>query len=272
MAFCRYDRRRAPFLCRRFPCRDDDEWRRLVDAALKGAPFARLESKTYDGLTIEPLYDRAAAARAVTGRAPGTAWTLMQRVDHPDPATANAQARDDLENGATGLVLVFAGSVSANGFGLAASPAIARARARRHRFAGVAIDLNLSVRRRGMWFAISRRWSKAAAWRRPPSICALASIRSAVLPRPARARAAGTSSQNPLPRRSASLPAPVSADRLPSPTDASSTMLAARTRRSLPSRWRARWPICARWKLAASRSKRRAMRFISGSRQTPISS
>ena len=33
----------------------------------------------------------------------------MQRADHPDPAAANAQALDDLQNGATGLVLVFAG-------------------------------------------------------------------------------------------------------------------------------------------------------------------
>ena len=106
-----------------FPAATHDEWRRLVESVLKGAPFQRLESKTYDRLTIEPLYDRAAAARAVTGRVPGTAWTLMQRVDHPDPAIANAQALEDLENGATGLVMVFAGSVSANGFGLAASAA-----------------------------------------------------------------------------------------------------------------------------------------------------
>ena len=42
-----------------FPAATHDEWRRLVDSALKGAPFQRLESKTYDSLTIEPLYDRA---------------------------------------------------------------------------------------------------------------------------------------------------------------------------------------------------------------------
>ena len=127
-----------------FPAATHDEWRRLVDSALKGAPFQRLESKTYDSLTIEPLYDRAAAARAVTGRAPGAAWTLMQRVDHPDPATANAQAREDLENGATGLVLVFAGSVSANGFGLAASAASVARVLDGVDFAGAAIDLDLS--------------------------------------------------------------------------------------------------------------------------------
>src|SRR6202161_4640071 len=106
-----------------FPKATQDHWRKLVDAVLKGAPFTRLESKTYDGLTIEPLYDRAATAHPVPGRAPGAGWTLMQRVDHPDPAPANKQALDDLENGATGLVLVFAGSVSADGFGLEPSAA-----------------------------------------------------------------------------------------------------------------------------------------------------
>jgi hypothetical protein len=35
----------------------------------------------------------------------------MQRLDHPDPAAANAEALHDLENGATGLSLVFAGSI-----------------------------------------------------------------------------------------------------------------------------------------------------------------
>jgi methylmalonyl-CoA mutase len=128
-----------------FPPATRDEWRKLVDGVLKGAPFERLKSKTYDGLIIDPLYARAASARTVAGAAPGTAWTLMQRVDHPDPAAANAQALDDLETGATGLVLVFAGSVSANGFGLDASAAtLARVLEGVHLDAEIAIDLNLS--------------------------------------------------------------------------------------------------------------------------------
>jgi methylmalonyl-CoA mutase len=122
-----------------------DDWRKLVDTVLKGAPFARLESRTYDGLTIEPLYERAAAAQPVPGRAPAAAWTLMQRVDHPDPAAANKQALEDLENGATGLVLVFAGSVSANGFGLEPSAAtLKRVLDGVDLEAGIVIDLNLS--------------------------------------------------------------------------------------------------------------------------------
>ncbi len=133
-----------------FPAATYDEWRRLVAGALKGSPFQRLESKTYDGLTIEPLYDRAPSAHALPGRAPGAAWTVMQRVEHPDPAAANAQAREDLENGATGLVLVFAGSVSANGYGLDASVPLPRLLDGIDLTAGIAIDLNLSPQTRGV--------------------------------------------------------------------------------------------------------------------------
>ena len=69
----------------------------------------------------------------------------MQRVDHPDPAKANVQALQDLENGATGLTLVMAGSVSANGYGLDAAPAtLARVLDGVQLDAGITIDFNLS--------------------------------------------------------------------------------------------------------------------------------
>src|ERR1700744_1595088 len=110
-------------LAAEFPPTSEADWRKLVDAALKGAPFEkRLVSQTYDGLRVEPLYPRAAGAGVIAGRKPGIAWTLMQRIDHPDPKAANTQALQDLENGATGLTLVFAGSLNANGYGLDASP------------------------------------------------------------------------------------------------------------------------------------------------------
>ncbi len=133
-------------LAAEFPATSQAEWRKLVEAALKGASFdKRLTSQTYDGLRVEPLYPRAAGAKPVAGRTPGAAWTLMQRVDHPDPAAANAQALQDLENGATGLTLVMAGSVSANGYGLDASPAtLARVLDGVELDAGITIDFNLS--------------------------------------------------------------------------------------------------------------------------------
>src|SRR6516225_6947726 len=110
-------------LAAEFPPVTETEWRKLVEAALKGADFdKRLVSRTYDELRIEPLYPRATGAKPVAGRRPGAAWSVMQRVDHPDPAAANAQALEDLENGATGLTLVMAGSTDANGYGLDPSP------------------------------------------------------------------------------------------------------------------------------------------------------
>jgi methylmalonyl-CoA mutase len=130
-----------------FPAATHEAWRKLVDRVLKGAPFERLESTTYDDLRIEPLYERAASATVISGRPPGAAWTVMQRIDHPDPAAANAQALDDLENGATGLMLVFADARSANDFGLDPSPAaLARVLDGVHLDAGVVVELDLSRR------------------------------------------------------------------------------------------------------------------------------
>ncbi len=99
-----------------------DDWRELVDGVLKGAPFERLVGKTYDGLKIAPIYARARGVVPVAGRAAAMPWQIIQRIDHPDPAQANAQALHDLENGATGLTLVFAGANGAHGFGLDPSP------------------------------------------------------------------------------------------------------------------------------------------------------
>src|ERR1700679_1763394 len=95
-----------------------DDWRKLVDGVLKGAPFEKLVSKTYDGLKIEPIYQRAQDAAPIAGRPAAAPWQIMQRIDHPDAAAANAQALHDLENGANGLTLVFADTNGAHGFGL----------------------------------------------------------------------------------------------------------------------------------------------------------
>jgi methylmalonyl-CoA mutase len=114
-------------LAAEFPPATRESWDRLVAGLLKGRPMATLVSKTHDGLTIAPLYERAADARPIAGRPAPHPWQVLARVDHPDPAAANAQALHDLENGATGLSLIFAGSVGAYGYGIAPSQtAIAR--------------------------------------------------------------------------------------------------------------------------------------------------
>src|SRR6202047_538326 len=117
-----------------------DAWRKLVDGVLKGAPFEKLVGKTSDGLKIDPIYPRARGAAPVAGRPAAAPWQIMQRIDHPDAEEANAQALHDLENGATGLTLVFAGANGAHGFGLEPSAeAVAKV------LDGVFIDAGISI-------------------------------------------------------------------------------------------------------------------------------
>src|SRR3990170_4895789 len=132
-------------LARDFPPSDEEAWKALVAEALKGAPFASLRSKTYDGIDIEPLYPRAQEASRIEGRVPGTPWAVVQRIDLPDPKAANAQLLDDLNNGAGGLVLVFQGAIGDYGSALPATgAAISEALDNVHLDAGIAIDLDLS--------------------------------------------------------------------------------------------------------------------------------
>ena len=128
-------------LASEFPPATRDQWMALVEGVLKGAAFdKKLVSGTYDGLRIEPLYARAAGVQAWPGREPGAPWQVMMRADHPDPAQANAQALEDLENGASGLVIVCPGSVGAQGFGIDTSAdGLARL------FDGVFIDAGIPI-------------------------------------------------------------------------------------------------------------------------------
>jgi methylmalonyl-CoA mutase len=117
-----------------------DDWRKLVDGVLKGAPFEKLVGKTADGLKIDPIYPRAQGAAVVAGRPAAAPWQIMQRIDHPDAGEANAQALHDLENGASGLTLVFSGANGAHGFGLEPT-----AEAVEKVLGGVFIDAGISI-------------------------------------------------------------------------------------------------------------------------------
>ncbi len=98
---------------------DEEAWRGLVQKALGGADFDdQLVSHTADNLRIEPLYPGARTPPLANVR-PG-AWTVMQRADDPDLNRARRQLLADLDNGATGLVLVFADSLTAGAGGLRA--------------------------------------------------------------------------------------------------------------------------------------------------------
>jgi methylmalonyl-CoA mutase len=126
-----------------------DDWRKLVDGVLKGAPFEKLVGKTSDGLKIEPIYRRAGDVAPIAGRAAAAPWQIMQRIDHPDAIQANAQALHDLENGATGLSLVFAGANGARGYGLEpTAEAVARVLDGVFIDAGIAIELQVGPQSR----------------------------------------------------------------------------------------------------------------------------
>jgi methylmalonyl-CoA mutase len=99
-----------------------DQWRAMVDKALKGAEFdKRLVAKTADGVRIEPLYTRkdalVSAADAMPGAAPftrgtkpmreGLGWTIATLHIENDPKVVNAQILDDLEGGVNAIVLHF---------------------------------------------------------------------------------------------------------------------------------------------------------------------
>jgi len=106
-------------LAAEFPPATYAQWRKLVADLLKGENFEqRLQSRSADGLVIEPLYEREPAALSLAGRTRGKPWQVLQRIDHPDPAMANRQAIEDMQGGADGLVLVGAGCACAHGFGL----------------------------------------------------------------------------------------------------------------------------------------------------------
>ena len=62
-----------------------------------------------------------AAPRAMRAD-PLAPWIVTQRIDDPDPHRANRQALEDIDQGATGLALIFEGAPNAFGYGLPAKP------------------------------------------------------------------------------------------------------------------------------------------------------
>jgi methylmalonyl-CoA mutase len=102
-----------------FPPVDEERWRELARRTLRDADLESLVSHTEDGIRIEPVYRRS-QPRHVLRADPARPWRIVQRIDDPDPAAANRQAREEAENGAHGLALVFEGAPNAFGHGIPA--------------------------------------------------------------------------------------------------------------------------------------------------------
>ncbi len=104
-------------LASEFPAADYASWRQLAESGLKGASFDRkLVTRMLDGFAMQPLYtndDQDDATRlihqvlcaAVDAKDAASGWDIRQLHAHPDPKSVNAAILDDLENGATSVLL-----------------------------------------------------------------------------------------------------------------------------------------------------------------------
>jgi methylmalonyl-CoA mutase len=110
------------------------QWRRLAEKALGGAPLETLNAILDTGAEIGPLHTPLNAGdKALASGHPGAApfvrgaaaeargWRVLQLADRRNPAEANAQAREDLANGADGLWLQLPGGAAFGGRALALS-------------------------------------------------------------------------------------------------------------------------------------------------------
>ncbi len=105
-----------------FPPVAYDQWRSLVESTLGGAPFDRkLVAHTYEGLDVQPVYTRRDRPERddplgfpgfppfIRGSQPAggalSGWDLRPEYGHPDLAVANREILDDLNGGATSLLL-----------------------------------------------------------------------------------------------------------------------------------------------------------------------
>ena len=72
-----------------FPQASEADWRARVDGVLKGASFEKLQSRSYDAIPVEPLYQRLTQERP---RALREAANLFAAVRH----SGGAEGRDAL--------------------------------------------------------------------------------------------------------------------------------------------------------------------------------
>jgi len=106
-----------------FPNVNYNDWRKLVEGDLKGAPFdQRMLTQTPEGITLQPLYQSQDAAtlphvNSFPGFAPftrgsraarggGRSWEISQEINCSSPAEFNHEARNCLASGLHALNMV----------------------------------------------------------------------------------------------------------------------------------------------------------------------
>ena len=106
-----------------FPPASYDDWRKLVEAELKGAPFdKKMFTATYDGITLKPIYLREDVANlphvnSLPGFAPFVrgasvsgyakkSWDVSQEIAVASPTDFNFAARNSISRGLNALNMV----------------------------------------------------------------------------------------------------------------------------------------------------------------------
>jgi len=106
-----------------FPPVSYDDWRKLVEAELKGAPFdKKMFTATYEGITLKPIYCRADVANlphvnSLPGFAPFVrgasasgyvkeSWDVSQEIAVASPTEFNHAARNSITRGLSALNMV----------------------------------------------------------------------------------------------------------------------------------------------------------------------
>jgi methylmalonyl-CoA mutase len=105
-----------------FPPVTYDQWRRLVESELKGAPFdKRMFSATYEGIALKPIYCAADTANLPLDEFPGAGsyvrgtspagyvaqpWAVSQEITCSSPSEFNHEARNSIAGGLNALNMV----------------------------------------------------------------------------------------------------------------------------------------------------------------------
>lgn len=103
-----------------FPIPSYEQWKQAVDKSLKGAPFSKLLTKTYEEIILQPMYQKKDIENLTfTKTAPGQfpflrgteqaesekSWLVAQEMGHPIPETLNEWLRNDLQKGVNAINL-----------------------------------------------------------------------------------------------------------------------------------------------------------------------
>ncbi|MFA8438448.1 methylmalonyl-CoA mutase family protein [Pueribacillus sp. YX66] len=105
-----------------FPVPTYEEWKNITEKSLKGASFEKLLTKTYEGITLQPMYQKEVLEpllyidslpgffpfqRGTTSvRNQDEPWIVNQKIAYQQPKKANEAIQHDLEHGQTSVHFV----------------------------------------------------------------------------------------------------------------------------------------------------------------------